>query len=134
MTMDAPFPSWLTKQMLTGVKGFNLDAYLIALEGWRRGLTLKWYYDASDVTDLKMIGFNPLAKTFSLASEEATHYFYRSRGDKVANEAVDIVTHKGVAKKYLQEANVPTPDGKRYREDVTDADIITYVASMDFPF
>ena len=131
--MDAPFPSWLTKQMLTGVKGFNLDAYLMALEGWRRGLTLKWYYDASDVTDLKMIGFNPLAKTFSLASEEATHYFYRSRGDKVANEAVDFVTHKGVAKKYLQEANVPTPDGKRYTEDVTDADIIADVASMGFP-
>src|SRR5699024_4492030 len=86
-SMDKHFPSWLTKPMLTGVKGFNLDAYVMALEGWRRGLTLKWYYNASDVTDLKMIGFNPLAKTFSLSQKETIHYFYRSRGDKVTNEA-----------------------------------------------
>src|SRR5699024_9462570 len=106
---------------------------VLAWAGWRRGLTLEWYDDASDVADLKMTGFHPLAKTCPRASEEATQYLYRSRGDKVANEAVDIVTHKGVAKKYLQEANVPTPDGKRYTEDVTDADIIADVASMGFP-
>lgn len=131
--MDNHFPGWLMKPMLTGVKGFNLDAYVMALEGWRRGLTLKWYYDASDLTDLKMIGFNPLAKTFSLSSEDNIHFFYRSRGDKVANEAVDIVTHKGIAKKYLQEANVLTPEGKRYTEDVPDAAIIKDADSIGFP-
>lgn len=131
--MDASFPYWLTKPMLSGVKGFNLDAYMVALEGWRRGLTLKWYYDASDVTDLKMIGFNPLAKTFSLSSGDTTHYFYRSRGDKVANEAVDIVTNKDTAKAYLQKANVPTPQGKRYTEDITDAEIIKDVSSIGYP-
>src|SRR5690625_7692823 len=84
--MTDNYPDWLSNQMIKGVRGFNIDAYLVALEGWRRGLELTWYYDAKDVTDLKIIGFNPLGKTFSLSSKDKTHFFYRSRGDQVTNE------------------------------------------------
>src|SRR5690625_6731503 len=76
------FPAWLTKQMVSDIRGFNLDAYLVALEGWRRGLALKWYGDPSVVTDLKIIGFSPLGKTFSLSDDNMTHFFYRSRDRK----------------------------------------------------
>src|SRR5690625_4034367 len=108
--MEDNFPNWLTKQMIRGARGFNLDAYVMALEGWRRGLTLTWYYDAEEVTDMKIIGFNPLGKSFSLFSEDTkkTHYFYRSRGDKVTNEAVDIVHDKHLAKSYFNKAEVQT--------------------------
>src|SRR5699024_6026699 len=98
------FPKWISKQMVAGIRGFNLDAYLVALEGWRRGLTLKWYGDPSAVTDLKIIGFYPLGKTFSLSSKDKTHFFYRSRGDKVANEAVDIGANKHTTKEFLKKA------------------------------
>src|SRR5690625_271838 len=81
------FPFWLTEEMIKDVTGFNLDAYLLALEGWRRGLTLKWYYDASHLSDLKIIGRDPLGGIFSLSSPQRTHFFQRSRGDRVNNKA-----------------------------------------------
>src|SRR5699024_3672280 len=62
-------------------------------------------------TDLKLIGFNPIGKLFSLSSEDKNHFFYRTRGDKISNEAVDIGTDKELAKKYLKKAGVPVPEG-----------------------
>src|SRR5699024_2687940 len=61
------------------------------------------------------------------------HYFYRSRGDKVTNEAVDIVTNKHSAKKFLREAGISTPAGKRYKEDWTDSDIVGDALTIGFP-
>lgn len=117
--MDSPFPSWITKTMIRGVKGFNLDAYLMALEGWRRGLTLTWYLDPSEVTNLKVIGHNPIGKAFSLKNNEngKIHYFYRSRGDKVSNEAVDLVRDKYHTKLKLIEAGVSTPKGLKFEKN-----------------
>lgn len=117
--MTAPFPNWITKQMIRGISGFNLDAYLMALEGWRRGLTLTWYLDPKDVTDLKIIGFNPLGKSFSLEDEETDkiHYFYRSRGDLVANEAVDTVHDKFKTKQILLDAGVSTTKGITFHRE-----------------
>lgn len=133
--MNNNFPSWLTNRMIKGVNGFNLDAYVMALEGWRRGLTLTWYYDATKVTDLKLIGFNPLGKSFSLYSdkENKIHYFYRSRGDKVANEAVDIVQNKHLTKTYLQKAGVSTPNGVMFNKSISKDDILKKVQQMSYP-
>lgn len=131
--MGESFPNWLSKQMVADVRGFNLDAYLVALEGWRRGLTLTWYSDAADVTDMKIIGFNPLGKTFSLSSGEKTHYFYRSQGDKVANEAVDIAHNKEFTKTHLSDAGVPNPKGKRFTSDVPEDEIVESVSSLNYP-
>lgn len=131
--MKENFPNWLTKQMVNGVRGFNLDAYLVALEGWRRGLTLTWYSDAADVTDLKITGFNPLGKTFSLGSGEKTHYFYRSRGDKVANEAVDIGTNKGLTKEILIDAGIKVPEGESFNELASNKEIYDAAINLSFP-
>lgn len=127
------FPAWLTKQMVSGIRGFNLDAYLVALEGWRRGLALKWYGDPSAVTDLKIIGFSPLGKTFSLSDDNMTHFFYRSRGDKVTNEAVDIGADKHLTKEHLIKANVPAPKGKNYSQDTSVDEIVQDALTIDFP-
>ena len=129
------FPSWLTKKMIKGVKGFNLDAYVMALEGWRRGLTLTWYYDPTKVTDLKLIGYNPLGKTSSLYSEEENkiHYFYRSRGDKVANDAVDIVQNKYVTKTYLKKSGVPTPKSVMFNKSIPDETVLKEIQEMAYP-
>lgn len=130
-----PFPNWLTKRMLKGVRGFNVDAYLMALEGWRRGLTLTWYADPTKVTDLKLIGFNPLGKSFSLTDNKTktTHYFYRSRGDKVANEAVDIVHHKYQAKENFNKSNVPTPKGIMIDQATSQAEVKEAINALTFP-
>lgn len=133
--MTSSFPKWLTKRMIKGVSGFNLDSYLVALEGWRRGLTLTWYYDPSEVTDMKIIGFNPLGKTFSLESNEqqTTHYFYRSRGDKVSNEAVEIVHQKHQAKTYLNKEGVPTPKGIMIDKGTDKKEILNNINVLNYP-
>lgn len=127
------YPIWLSKQMIAGVKSFNLDAYLVALEGWRRGLDLSWYYDASHLTELKEIGFNPIGKTFSLGSNEQQHFFYRSRGDKVTNDAVDIASNKDLTKTYLSKVDVPSPESKRFSETAKDEEIVASVATIGYP-
>ncbi len=119
--------------MVRGVKGFNLDAYLVALEGWRRGLTLTWYAHPADVTDLKIIGFYPLGKTFSLRSEDKTHFFYRSRGDRVANRAVDLVSNKEETKRRLSKAGVANPPGKRFFPHTGDEEIVQFAMRLGFP-
>src|SRR5690625_4925156 len=133
--MNEMFPNWLTKQMIRGVRGFNLDAYVMALEGWRRGLSLTWYFDPTEVTNMKIIGFNPLGKSFSLRSDDKNklHYFYRSRGDKVANEAVDIVHDKHLAKSYLQKAGVPTPKGVQFNKAINNDEILEITKELDHP-
>lgn len=135
--MESPFPSWITKQMIRGARGFNLDAYLMALEGWRRGLTLTWYLDPSEVTDMKIIGFNPLGKSFSLKNKETgkIHYFYRSRGDLVSNVAVEIAQNKLVTKQKLLESGVQTPKGFKFTKEDNIDEIINkfYMENLSFP-
>lgn len=121
--------------MLKGVRGFNLDSYLIALEGWRRGLTLTWYYDPAMVTDIKIIGFNPLGKTFSLesAEQQIIHYFYRSRGNKVSNGAVDIVHQKHKAKTYISDGGVSTPKGIMFDKRMDRKTVMERVQTLRYP-
>ncbi|WP_060678183.1 acylphosphatase [Virgibacillus halodenitrificans] len=116
--MNENHPNWLTKEMISGIRRFNLDAYLVALEGWRRGLNLKWYYDASNLTNIKLVGFNSIGKLFSLGDDKDIFFFYRSRGDKVNNSAVEITSNKDETKKYLKQANVPTPKSIRFDESM----------------
>lgn len=128
------FPNWITKPMIKGISSFSLDAYLLALEGWRRGLNLKWYYDFSQLTDLKVIGYNPSGKQFSLSDGKKTHFFYRSRGDLVSNEAVEIGTDKMMTKTYLVNNHVSTPQGKSFNITNSTDDIIDYVSTnMEYP-
>src|SRR5690625_4443281 len=119
--------------MVRNIRGFNLDAYLVALEGWRRGLTLTWHLNPELYTDLKIIGFNPLGKSFSLQSETKTHFFYRSRGDKVANKAVEIAQDKQKTREYLQRAGVNVPKGKSFNKQIPIEEIIEYGVNLGFP-
>lgn len=69
----------------------EFNTYVLALEGWQRGLTLKWYIDLPDKLmwhDLQ--NENLIGKVFSLSSQEKTHYFFQARGDKITQEAIEI--------------------------------------------
>ncbi|MHC0552920.1 acylphosphatase [Salinicoccus sp. CNSTN-B1] len=115
--MTEIYPDWLDKEMARGVRRFNLDAFMLALEGWRRGLTLTFHEHGTKETNIRLIGFDPIGKLFSLASDDKTHFFYRSRGDMVSNEAVDIGTDKGRTKQYLEQAGVPVPEGFGFTDE-----------------
>lgn len=128
------YPFWLDKEMLKGVRRFNIDAYLVALEGWRRGLSLTFYEHRTAKTDMKLIGFDPVGKLFSLSSEDKKHFFYRTRGDKISNEAVDIGTDKELAKKYLENAGVPVPEGFSFTSETSVEEVTELIFQKNSPF
>src|SRR5690625_7025104 len=81
----------LPNEVVADARGWNLDAYVVALEGWRRGLTLRWHTkDSEEFPNMKTWYVDSPGRLFSLSSDEKTHYFFRTRGDKVTNEAVEI--------------------------------------------
>lgn len=120
----------LTKEAVNGVTGYQLCGYLIALEGWRRGLELKWYKDESSLCKLHRMFSSTHGKFYSLGNGDKLHYFYRSRGDKVANKSVTICLDKEETKSYLEQSNVPVPQGKTLE---TDEDIIDYANEIGYP-
>lgn len=103
--------SHLPLEVVKDISGFKLCSYLVALEGWRRGLELKWYKDESPLCKLDRLNSSTQGKFFSLKSTERNHYFFRSRGDKVGNKDVRICQDKEITKDYLKKSGVPVPLG-----------------------
>ncbi|QQK78120.1 acylphosphatase [Salicibibacter cibarius] len=130
-------PVWLphlSEKIVSEALGHELCAYAVALEGWRRGLTLNWYTkDAEPFRRMATWHVDAPGKLFSLGSEEKTHYFFRTRGDKVSYEAVRIGADKEQTKAVLAEAGVSVPEGSRFSVDARDEDIINYASSIGFP-
>lgn len=124
----------LPNEIVVNARRTRLDAFAVALEGWRRGLKLKWYTkDSEHFQDMIIFGVNPPGRLFSLSSPERTHYFFRTRGDKVTNEAVELAADKGVTKEILDKANVPVPQGKGFDADATDEEIIEFSRTLNYP-
>ncbi|PYZ92545.1 hypothetical protein CR194_12815 [Salipaludibacillus keqinensis] len=124
----------LSPQVVEEAKGHLLCGYTIALEGWRRGLQLTWYTDqAAPFQSMKTWYVHKPGKLFSLSSSTQTHYFFRSRGDLVSNEAVEAGGDKGETKKILLSAQVPTPKGDTFSSDVTDEAIKEFAVKLGYP-
>src|SRR5699024_6984927 len=124
----------LSSEIVADARGPELDAYVVALEGWRRGLTLKWHVkDSEKFKEMKTWFVDKPGKLFSLSSSEKTHYFFRTRGDKVTNEAVEMGMDKEITKQKLMEANIPTPIGKEFPESASDEEIIAYANELGYP-
>lgn len=121
----------LTEEVVKGIGGFKLCSYLVALEGWRRGLKLTWYKDETDLCKMHRAGGSTQGKFFSLSSEDKSHYFLRSRGDGVTNKAVNLCGNKKSTLKLLKEQGVPTPEGSIFNID--DEEMFEYAKSIGFP-
>ncbi len=124
----------LTGDIVKNARKTRLDAFAVALEGWRRGLKLKWYTkDSEHYEDMIIFGVNPPGRLFSLSSDTKTHYFFRTRGDLVSNEAVEIGSEKDDTKYVLEEAGIPVPKGKGFDSEATNEEIIAYCKSLGYP-
>src|SRR5699024_8999808 len=88
-----------------------------------------------EVTDMKIIGSNPLGRTYSLYSSKNNkiHYFYRSRGDKVSNEVVTIVHDKHSVKKHFEKSAVPTPKGIMFDKKSDNKAIKELISGLSYP-
>src|SRR5699024_5231249 len=113
--------------MLKDVQRY-LCAYLVALEGWRRGLTLTWYSEK-----VKKRGIHAPGRLFTLSSDKKTHEFYKTAGDKISKEAIVITGNKEEAKKYFEEYGVPTPEGRRFTKHIEDKKILNYAKNLGYP-
>src|SRR5699024_9984029 len=107
------------------IKGYKSCTYLMALEGWRRGLKLKFH--------LRRGVAIPPSIRYSLSDGNKEHFFVVARGDKVTNEAINICTEKPQTYIYLKKNNVPIPEGKAFAKDTKDSDILQYAKELGFP-
>src|SRR5699024_4979824 len=133
-TMNNEWLPHLSPEIISEMKGSYLDAYVVALEGWRRGLKLKWHHKNSpDFTNMKTWFIDEPGQIFSLHSEERSHYFFRTRGDKVTNEAVELGMDKQKTKIKLSEAGVNVPKGKMFKQNTNTNEIFKYIDEIDYP-
>lgn len=124
----------LANEVVADARGWNLDAYVVALEGWRRGLTLRWHTkDSEKFKDMRTWFVDSPGRLFSLRSEEKTHYFFRTRGDQVTNEAVDIGSDKAQTKEKLTNIGLSIPQGKEFYISASDEEITTYANEIGYP-
>jgi len=124
----------LTNDIVNSARKTRLCAYTVALEGWRRGLTLKWYTkDSEHFKDMIVFGVNPPGRLFSLSSDTKTHYFFRTRGDKVTSEAVEIGSDKDLTKVWLEKSGVPIPKGFGFDETHSEDDIVEASKKLTYP-
>ncbi|GEN44226.1 ATP-grasp domain-containing protein [Alkalibacillus haloalkaliphilus] len=103
--------------------GDKIDMYVMALEGWRRGLTLRFVG----------IGEKSLVR-FKLSDGKKEHSFSVTRGDLVSKEAVNICVNKDLTKQYLEGAEVPVPKGYKYSKETPLENILTDLSELNFPF
>ncbi|WP_405097438.1 acylphosphatase [Oceanobacillus sp. FSL H7-0719] len=130
----AEWLSHLSNEIVADAHGNLLDAYVVALEGWRRGLTLRWHVkDSEKFKDMITWYVDRPGQLFSLSSKEKTHYFFRTRGDKVSNEAVLIGKDKERTKQVLESQDVSVPQGKQFKEHETNEDILEYMSELGYP-
>lgn len=123
--------SWLphlTNEMMIGARNNNLCSYVIALEGWRRGLTLTFYSRKVKNNTLHVPGC-----LFSLSDGKTSHMFYKSRGMRVKNEAFSVGDKKILTKKALEKSGIPVPKGEVFSKEIENEDIIAYANKIGYP-
>lgn len=104
-------------------KGYSVSMYTVALEGWRRGLKLKFINKNRRRSEI----------FYSLTYNGKEHVFTVSKGDKVSDKAIEICRNKHLAKQYLKKAGVPTPEGELFNKDASEEEIVDYAKKLGFP-
>ncbi|MFB4473796.1 acylphosphatase [Oceanobacillus caeni] len=99
--------------------------YVMSLEGWRRGLELKFMIKKNTKNLLSAI-------SYSLSDGKTEHVFHGSRGDFVTKEAIKICSNKDLTNKCLDEAGVSVPKGKGFNEE-TNEEILEYSNTLGYP-
>lgn len=99
--------------------------YTIALEGWRRGLKLKFYSKINEQHKRVFL--------YSLENEKRIHFFNESSGDGNTKEAFEICKDKSLTAEYLQSKNIPVPVGKKFIQESSLEDIVEFSKKLTYP-
>src|SRR5699024_8493206 len=103
--------------------GFSTSMYSIALEAWRRGLTVRF------------INKNQIKShtEFMISNKQKRFRFSGSRGNIISKEAINICADKYQTKELLKEYDVPVVAGEFFDEEATDDTIVEYVEEFGYP-
>lgn len=96
------------------------SSFQIALEAWRRGLTVTFVKDVQH---------------YKISSENNTHFFFGSAliDDDLCLKAIQICQNKADTKKYLSGDNVTVPMGMQFGPSNSNEEIINFAESFGFP-
>src|SRR5699024_6612833 len=83
--------------------------------------------------DMKTWFVEQPGQLFSLHSKEKSHYFFRTRGDMVTNEAVEQGMDKATTKQIMKENQVPIPAGKEFTQEDSREEILAYAIDIGYP-
>lgn len=104
------------------ISGYSTGFYSIALEAWRRGLSIEFEYE-------KRVQAITLLK---ISSAKEVHHFRGSQGSLVTNEASRICRNKHHTKEYLIQNKVPTPKGRVFTKEDKESSLFRY-AKRKYP-
>lgn len=121
------YPPVLTK---SGNDNIDLSAYGIALEGWRRGLKVRWHKNSSESSHF-LIGKN--SEILSLSYKGRTHFFYKSAGDKISNEAIISTIDKEKMNNILIDNDFSTREMVILNNDITSNNVKVKIEEINGP-
>lgn len=102
----------------SGFGSQKLSAYVIALESWRRGLTVRIH--------------SPDAFRFTVSDGSRNVSFFGSKSSLTTSEAVRAVDNKHVTLKRLHEAQVPVPRSRLLSTLKVSSDELVATAEQDY--
>lgn len=105
------------------IKGYTMSFYSIALEAWRRGISVKFINNYLGKSRVK----------YQLSLGEKSYDFVSSRGSLIKRKTREICINKIKTKQYLRNANIPTPEGKLFDSETGDEEIIQYSEEINYP-
>ncbi|SDJ27445.1 hypothetical protein [Natribacillus halophilus] len=106
---------------------YQTSFYTVALEGWRRGLKLKFHNN-------KRGSVPPLAYQYSLSDGENEYLFTCARGSKTSDETISIAENKSTAYEYMQKNDVPVPKSKTFTFSKSSIDeMCNYGEKLGYP-
>lgn len=104
--------------------GPSLITYNVALEAWRRGISLSFY-----TVPVK----NRMRIFYLLEHEGKSYKFQYSLGGKVESEARKIVNDKSLTKQHLNAAGVSVPQGKSVDTASGLEEPVQYASELGYP-
>lgn len=102
--------------------GYPVSMYSIALEGWRRGLSLKFR------NNFRVKAVLP----YTLSGYGREIEFLGVRSELVSKKAIHICMNKEKTKEYLIKSHVATPKGKKFQQEDNN-EIIKYAQILGYP-
>ncbi len=99
----------------------HTSLYTIALEGWRRGLGVKFFKGDN----------HEIGCTLTLNGRE--YSFIGSSGELITDDIIEICDDKGKTNEFLSKVGVPIPLGKEFGEDDSEEKILEYARLIKYP-